>query len=53
MRYESFIDMILQKLQRVRQLESNFDVSRAAIIDSYRDIVNYAVFALIKGGGSV
>lgn len=47
MRDESFIDMILQKLQRIRQLEDT-GTQGSGIIDSYQDIVNYAIFALIR-----
>lgn len=50
MRVNSYTDFILTKLQRVKEIESND--GRTAVsegIDSnYLDIINYAVFALIK-----
>ena len=50
MRISSFTDLILMKLLRVKQIEDN---SRQTIISegiaaNYYDMINYAVFALIK-----
>ena len=49
MRVSSFTDLILMKLLRIKQIEDNSgQTSVSEGIDSgYRDIVNYAVFALI------
>ena len=52
MRVESITDLILMKLHRVKQLEN---LGGAALVSesvegSYRDILNYAVFALILRG---
>ncbi len=49
MRVSSITDLILMKLHRVKQLE---DIGGAALVSesvegSYRDMLNYAVFALI------
>ncbi len=49
MRVESITDLILMKLHRVKQLEN---IGGAALVSesvqgSYRDMLNYAVFALI------
>lgn len=55
MRKESFSDMILQKLERVRNMEDSSDEGlplddekKRSLVDSYHDIINYAVFAVIK-----
>ncbi|MDR2775974.1 MAG: DUF1599 domain-containing protein [Tannerella sp.] len=52
MRISSYTDMILTKLNRVKEIENN--AGRVAVsegIDSnYKDIVNYALFGLIKLG---
>jgi hypothetical protein len=50
MRGSSLTDLILQKLLRVKQIEDN---DRSTLISegidaNYLDILNYAVFALIK-----
>ena len=50
MRISSFTDLILMKLMRVKQIEDN---SRQTLISegiaaNYYDILNYAIFALIK-----
>ena len=50
MRISSLTDLILQKLLRVKQIENN---ERATLISegidaNYLDMLNYAVFALIK-----
>ena len=49
MSQESFVDLILMKLQRIRQiLENNGKTLISEGIDAnYQDIINYAVFALI------
>ncbi len=50
MRTESFTDMILVKLLRIRQIESNSGQTLISegIEANFHDIINYAVFALIK-----
>jgi hypothetical protein len=50
MRTESFTDMILVKLLRIRQIESNSGqtIISEGIEANFHDIINYAVFALIK-----
>lgn len=47
MRATSYIDMILVKLNRIKRLE-DIGQSEEKIRDNYLDIVNYAMFALIK-----
>lgn len=49
MRSTSFTDMILTKLLRIKQIEDNQGQTLASegIESGYRDIVNYAVFALM------
>lgn len=55
MRISSFTDLILMKLLRIKQIEDNQGVTLASegIDAGYRDIVNYATFALIKLSESV
>ena len=50
MRLSSLTDLILQKLLRVKQIEDNAGKTQVSegLEANYRDIVNYAVFALIK-----
>ena len=50
MRLSSLTDLILQKLLRVKQIEDNAGQTLVSegLEANYRDIVNYAVFALIK-----
>jgi len=50
MRISSFTDLILMKLFRVKQIEDNKGVTLASegVDANYYDILNYAVFALIK-----
>jgi hypothetical protein len=50
MRVSSFTDLILMKLLRIKQIEDNRGKTLVSegIDSGYRDIVNYAVFALIK-----
>lgn len=50
MRVSSYTDLILMKLKRVKQIEDNLgktDISEG-IDANYLDIINYAVFAMIK-----
>ena len=49
MSQESFVDLILMKLQRIRQILSNDGKTMISegIDANYLDIINYAVFALI------
>ncbi len=49
MSQESFIDLILMKLQRIRQILTNEGktIMSEGIDANYLDIINYAVFALI------
>jgi len=49
MSQESFIDLILMKLQRIRQILNNDGktIMSEGIDANYLDIINYAVFALI------
>ncbi len=50
MRMESYTDMILQKIYRTKQIEDNHGVTLASegIDANYFDMINYAVFGLIK-----
>lgn len=50
MRVSSMTDLILQKLMRVKQIEDNAGQTLVSegLEANYRDIINYAVFALIK-----
>lgn len=50
MRVESLTDLILQKLHRIKQIEDNKGKTLVSegIDAGYRDIINYAAFALIK-----
>ncbi len=49
MSLESFVDLILMKLQRIRQILQNEGktIMSEGIDANYNDIINYAVFALI------
>ncbi|MFZ1312211.1 MAG: DUF1599 domain-containing protein [Chitinophagaceae bacterium] len=49
MSQESFVDLILMKLQRIRQILTNEGktIISEGIDANYHDIINYAVFALI------
>ena len=49
MSQESFVDLILMKLQRIRQILTNEGktIASEGIDANYLDMVNYAVFALI------
>lgn len=50
MRISSFTDMILVKLSRIKQIEDNQGVTTISegVEGNYQDIINYAVFALIR-----
>tara|TARA_B110000495_G_scaffold4849_1_gene3605 strand:- start:74 stop:610 length:537 start_codon:yes stop_codon:yes gene_type:complete len=50
MRVSSFTDLILQKLLRVKQIEDNKGetIISEGIDANYFDMINYAIFALIK-----
>lgn len=50
MRVSSFTDIILQKLMRTKEIESNHGhtIVSEGIDANYMDMINYAVFALIK-----
>ena len=50
MRISSLTDLILQKLLRVKQIENNKGETLISegIDANYLDMINYAVFALIK-----
>ena len=52
MRVSSLTDLILQKLLRVKQIEDNAGrtIVSEGIDANYQDMINYAVFALIKLG---
>ncbi len=53
MSQESFVDLILMKLQRIRQILLNEGKTLASegIDANYHDIINYSVFALILDAG--
>ncbi len=50
MRISSYTDLILMKLKRTKQIEDNYGQTQVSegIDANYLDIINYAVFALIK-----
>jgi Nucleotide modification associated domain 1 len=50
MRRSSLTDLILMKLLRIKQIEDNRGKTLASegVVANYQDIINYAVFALIK-----
>ncbi|MBE7175912.1 MAG: DUF1599 domain-containing protein [Mucilaginibacter polytrichastri] len=52
MRISSLTDLILMKILRVKQIEDNAGVTLASegVKANYQDMLNYAVFALIKLG---
>jgi len=52
MRVSSFTDIILTKLHRIKRIEDNCGVTKVSegIDSNVMDILNYAVFALIKLG---
>jgi len=50
MRVSSMTDLILMKVLRIKQIEDNGEQTQVSegIDANYRDIINYAIFALIK-----
>ena len=50
MRISSITDLILMKLLRVKQIEDNkgHTLASEGVVANYQDMLNYAVFALIK-----
>lgn len=50
MRVSSFTDIILQKIYRTKQIEDNSGetICSEGVDANYKDMINYAVFALIK-----
>lgn len=52
MRIESIIDIILMKLLRIKRIEDNQGntLISEGVAPNYQDIINYAVFALLKLG---
>ena len=50
MRISSYTDLILMKLKRIRQIEDKHGKTLVSegIDANYLDMINYAVFALIK-----
>ena len=50
MRMSSYTDLILMKLKRTKQIEDNLGktIISEGIEANYLDMINYAVFALIK-----
>lgn len=50
MRVSSMTDLILQKILRIKQIEDNSGLTSVSegLDSNYRDIINYAVFALIR-----
>ena len=55
MRSESYTDMILSKLQRIKEIENNDGKTLVSegIDANIQDIINYAVFALIRHNEAV
>jgi hypothetical protein len=52
MRLSSIVDIILMKLLRIKRIEDNQGntLISEGVIPNYQDIINYAVFALLKIG---
>lgn len=50
MRVSSFTDLILVKIARIRQIEDNMGktIASEGVAANYQDIINYAIFALIR-----
>jgi len=50
MRISSITDIILMKLYRVKQIEDNSGITLVSegVLANYQDIINYAVFCMIK-----
>ncbi len=53
MRVSSMTDIILMKLLRIKQIEDNQGITLVSegVKSGYQDIINYAVFCLIKSNG--
>lgn len=53
MRVSSMTDIILMKLLRIKQIEDNQGVTLVSegVKSGYQDMINYAVFCLIKSNG--
>ena len=54
MKVSTFTDLILMKLLRVRQIDGNDGKTLVSegVIANYRDMMNYAIFALIQMGNT-
>lgn len=52
MRVSSFTDLILMKIMRTKEIEDHHGVAKVSegVEANYRDMINYAIFALIKLG---
>ena len=50
MRLSSFTDLILVKIARIKQIEDNRGktIASEGVSANYQDIINYAIFALIR-----
>lgn len=50
MRISSYTDLILMKIKRTKQIEDNLGITKVSegIDANYLDMINYAVFAMIK-----
>ena len=50
MRLTSIIDIILMKLLRIKRIEDNQGTTLVSegVAANYQDLINYAIFALIK-----
>jgi hypothetical protein len=50
MRVSSFTDLILVKIARIKQIEDNRGktIASEGVSANYQDIINYAIFALIR-----
>lgn len=46
MRVSSFVDIIMMKIMRIKQIEDT-DNDRGSLFDNYVDILNYSIFAVI------
>ncbi|HZH67629.1 MAG TPA: DUF1599 domain-containing protein, partial [Chitinophagales bacterium] len=49
MRISSFVDLIMTKLHRIKQIEDNAGATLISegVDGNYKDIINYSIFALI------
>ena len=43
----SILDIMLSKIERIKKLENNYELSYDSILDNYMDIINYSVFILL------